>query len=159
VLVLPNFAQPYVLDTDASSVGIGAILNQNNIPAATVDNNSLVKQEGLWFWKGKLVIPSNSNIKHILLKEFHNSPMGSHAGIQSMITRLTTQFFLEGYQLGNQAICSLLFHLSTSKICNSTTNGTPPTITCSQLDLARYRHGLHHRLTIIPCVFRHHGSH
>jgi len=33
-LVLPNFSQPFVLDTDASSVGIGAVLTQNNHPIA-----------------------------------------------------------------------------------------------------------------------------
>jgi len=34
VLVLPNFSQPFVLDTDTSSVGIEAVLTQNNHPIA-----------------------------------------------------------------------------------------------------------------------------
>jgi len=32
VLVLPNFSQSFVLETDASSIGIGVVLTQNNHP-------------------------------------------------------------------------------------------------------------------------------
>jgi len=67
-----------------------------HIPAITVDSHSLVKQDGLWFWKGKLVIPSTSHIKQLLIKEFHDSPMGGHAGIQRTLARITAQFVWKG---------------------------------------------------------------
>jgi len=34
VLVLPNFSQPFVLEIDAYSLGIGVVLTQNNHPIA-----------------------------------------------------------------------------------------------------------------------------
>lgn len=34
-------------------------------------SQTLVKHEGLWFWKGRLLISVNSNIKQMLLKELY----------------------------------------------------------------------------------------
>ena len=44
------------------------------------------------FWKGKLSIPSHSTIKKITLEEFHDSPVGGHAGFPRTLANVSTQF-------------------------------------------------------------------
>ena len=39
-------------------------------------------KKGLWFWKDKLFIPVNSEVKQKLLQEFHDSLLGGHDGYQ-----------------------------------------------------------------------------
>lgn len=39
---------------------------------------------------------STSNIKSIMLKEFHESPVGGHAGVQRTYIRLSTNFYWPG---------------------------------------------------------------
>ena len=45
VLALPNFSQPFVLKTDASNKGIGAVLMQNQRPLAFLSKALSPKQQ------------------------------------------------------------------------------------------------------------------
>lgn len=47
VLSLPNFAKPFVIETDASEIGIGAILQQDGHPIAYVSKALGPKTQGL----------------------------------------------------------------------------------------------------------------
>lgn len=47
VLSLPNFAKPFVIETDASEIGIGAILQQDGHPIAYVNKALGPKTQGL----------------------------------------------------------------------------------------------------------------
>lgn len=48
-------------------------------------------------WKhGKLFIPDDQQLKHILLVEFHSTPMGGHSGTLRTYSRLAHQFFWKG---------------------------------------------------------------
>lgn len=55
--------------------------------------SNYVLREELLFFKGILVIPSDSPILIRLLQEFHASPVGGHAGIGRSSHRLTSNFF------------------------------------------------------------------
>lgn len=47
VLALPNFNQPFVIETDASETGIGAVLQQDGHPIAYVSKALGPKTQGL----------------------------------------------------------------------------------------------------------------
>jgi hypothetical protein len=47
VLALPNFSLPFTIETDASSKGIGAVLQQQGHPIAYVSKALGVKAQGL----------------------------------------------------------------------------------------------------------------
>lgn len=47
VLSLPNFAKPFVIETDASEIGIGAILQQDGHPIDYVSKALGPKTQGL----------------------------------------------------------------------------------------------------------------
>lgn len=55
--------------------------------------HKFVLKDGLVFWQDKIVIPDDRNVKNKLLKEFHSSPVGGHAGITRTIARISAHFF------------------------------------------------------------------
>lgn len=48
--------------------------------------------QGLWFYKGRLFIPSETQFRTQLLQEFHTSPVGGHSGVKGTLARLTAAF-------------------------------------------------------------------
>ena len=50
----------------------------------------------LLLFRGKLMLGKDSTLKKVLLKEFHQTPMGGHAGIQRTYIRSAANFFWEG---------------------------------------------------------------
>lgn len=50
-------------------------------------------REGLLYWKDRLVVPGQSPIIQQILTEYHNSPIGGHAGVTKSIARISAQFY------------------------------------------------------------------
>lgn len=50
-------------------------------------------RDGLLFFKGRLVIPTDSPLRQQLLIEFHSSSIGGHAGLARTYHRLASKFF------------------------------------------------------------------
>ncbi|MCI10393.1 RNA-directed DNA polymerase (Reverse transcriptase), partial [Trifolium medium] len=55
-------------------------------------------QQGVLFYKGRLVIASNSPSIPVLLKEFHSTPMGGHSGFLRTYRRLADNIYWVGMQ-------------------------------------------------------------
>jgi hypothetical protein len=51
VLALPNFAKPFAIETDASDVGVGAVLMQDGHPLAFLSKALGPKSRGLSTYK------------------------------------------------------------------------------------------------------------
>jgi hypothetical protein len=60
--------------------------NTQSDPAYTI-------RDGLLYWKDKLTIPPNSQLIPQILTEFHDSPLGGHAGITRTLARISAQFY------------------------------------------------------------------
>ncbi|KAL4325224.1 hypothetical protein GQ457_11G000740 [Hibiscus cannabinus] len=59
-------------------------------------SSSEYKIQGLVLYKDRIVIPNESVLKFLLLKEFHSSTMGGHAGIFRTWHRLSANFYWKG---------------------------------------------------------------
>lgn len=69
ILQLPNFSKPLVLETDASGVGIGAILSQDNHPIAYFSKklSSSMQRKSIYIRELFVVIEAVSKFRHYLI--------------------------------------------------------------------------------------------
>ena len=66
---------------------IADILHSNN------HSGHYIWKDDLLWWKGRLVVPDNTDLRHRLLAEYHGSLVGGHAGTSRTYARLAQQFF------------------------------------------------------------------
>ncbi|KAL4291580.1 hypothetical protein GQ457_14G013300 [Hibiscus cannabinus] len=63
-----------------------------SIKGGTHDNLNFTEQEGLVLFHGKIVVPNEAALKSLLLREFHCSKIGGHAGINRTYQRISANF-------------------------------------------------------------------
>ncbi|KAL4297251.1 hypothetical protein GQ457_12G025690 [Hibiscus cannabinus] len=66
------------------------------IQEATLTVPGYTENQGLLLFKGRVVVPNESALRSRLLREFHSSPLGGHAGIARTFHRLSNNFFWQG---------------------------------------------------------------
>lgn len=59
----------------------------------TVTDSNYAVKEGLLYWKNRLVLPVESPLIQQVLKEYHASQIGGHAGITRTLARFSAQFY------------------------------------------------------------------
>ncbi|XP_019236013.1 PREDICTED: uncharacterized protein LOC109216327 [Nicotiana attenuata] len=112
VLALLDFSQPYQVATDASGIGIGAVLSQKGHPVAYYSQKICPRMQRAFTYVREMPgkhnlaadalsrLPtasfmglSNSPLRLHLLQEFHSSPLGGHSCIARTFYRLSSNFF------------------------------------------------------------------
>ena len=66
--------------------------------------------QGRLLYKGRLVLPKEAFIKTILLKEYHNGPVGGHSGVMKTYKRMRADLDWEGikkYIDNHVAMCAI----------------------------------------------------
>lgn len=68
----------------------------NNFQSDTTKFSDFCVRDGLLLYKGRLVLPSDSPMRLILLKEFHSSAIGGHAGVSRTFQCVASNFYWKG---------------------------------------------------------------
>lgn len=89
---LQQLKSSFELDTQLQELIQKVQEEPEQFPEYTVTN-------GLLFFKDKLFIPSSSPLKHMLLEEFHSSPLGGHSGFHKTFGRLMENVSWEGMKI------------------------------------------------------------
>ncbi|GJW18249.1 retrotransposable element Tf2 [Tanacetum coccineum] len=87
ILVLLNFEAEFVVETDVSEVGLGAVLQQGGHPIAYLKNTIVQNKKFSWSngelrRKGKLVVGNDVALRTKLVVVFHNEPIRGHSGVE-----------------------------------------------------------------------------
>ncbi|GJY70737.1 putative mitochondrial protein [Tanacetum coccineum] len=97
VLGLLNSEEPFIIETDASGVGLRAVLSNNRLYLAshsTWEKNNLMGvkkyylEDDLLLRKGRLVVGDDKDLRRELIEFFHHSGLGGHSGVHATTQRL-----------------------------------------------------------------------
>lgn len=86
---------------------------------STQSHQHYTVKEGLLFWKNRIVIPTPSDLVKKVLQEYHNSPIGGHAGITRTAARIKVQFYWPTLQKDIQEFVQNCIICQQAKIANT----------------------------------------
>ncbi|KAK1642438.1 hypothetical protein QYE76_060243 [Lolium multiflorum] len=128
--------------SNASIDGIKSQIAAGKAPGFTVD------EEGVLWYNGRLCVPSDSELKLVILKEAHDTLYSIHPGGTKMYQDLKEQFWWHGMkrEIGSYiAKCDI----SESQGRASTTRRTATAPADSRMEVGFGRNGFHHRIAQI----------
>lgn len=88
-------------------------LVMQDIQTAMKEHAGFTVKDGKLFYKNRFVIPKASSYIPILLKEYHNSPVGGHSSELKTYLRLAGDWFWQGTRKKCKELCSAVFYMST----------------------------------------------
>ncbi|CAM8968817.1 unnamed protein product [Rhodiola kirilowii] len=53
-------------------------------------------RDDLILYRNRLLVPDDSAVRQLIIHEFHNTPIGGHAGIQRTVARISSNFYWPG---------------------------------------------------------------
>ena len=142
VLALPDFSQPFIVETDASGIGIGAVLMQNGHPLAYISKALSFKHQGLSVYEKELLVIVHAVTKwhpylygrHFTIKTDHHSlkyllqQRISFPGQHSWLTKLMGYDYDICYKKGKENVaadalsrihCSELLAMAVSSVSSN----------------------------------------
>ncbi|XP_060200476.1 uncharacterized protein LOC132628731 [Lycium barbarum] len=90
VLVLPDYSKEFIVETDASNGGIGAVIIQRDKPVALFSKVQEVTESYADDLQARELI---TQLTVDLISKFHDSPLGGHSGQLGTLKRLSQIFY------------------------------------------------------------------
>ncbi|KAK1616514.1 hypothetical protein QYE76_022031 [Lolium multiflorum] len=123
---------------NASIEGIKKQIAAGKAPGFTID------EEGVLWYNGRLCVPSDSELKQVILKEAHDTLYSIHPGGTKMYQDLKEQLVAWNEE-GDWKLHRQVRHLSASQGRTSATRRTVAATTDSRMEVGLRRNGLYHR--------------
>lgn len=112
-------------------------------------------RDGLILKKGRIWLSPSSKFRNILIREYHESLMGGHAGMAKTLQRLSAKKNMGQYEDRSAGVHSAVLCLSENKILYLETWRSSATVTNSFECLGGCFDGLHYRAATITWLHSH----
>jgi hypothetical protein len=94
----------------------------------------LDEQGVLWF-KDRLVVPKDRELKNKLMDEAHHSKLSIHPGSSKNVPRVETSLLVDQDEKGDCSVCCPLRHVLQGKSSSHETRRTIATLVCTRLEM------------------------
>jgi hypothetical protein len=101
----------------------------------------------LLLYNNRLYVPDSTEMKHLIMDEFHRRPYVGHPGYQKMITTVRQLYYWPGMKKDIAEYIAKFLECQQVKVEHKHPDRIIATITNSRMEVGDYLHGLHHRIS------------